>query len=522
MPKPNSITINNTFTDELPADDNLINSPRQVEEASFSYVEPYKPSKPEIIHISAAMLQALGLSSLADIDFLNYFSGKSILPDTKPYAMCYGGHQFGHWAGQLGDGRAINLAEIEHQNQRWALQLKGAGPTPYSRNGDGFAVLRSSIREYLCSEAMHYLNVPTARALSLVLTGDEVMRDMLYNGNAAMEKGAIVCRVAPTFIRFGSFEIFAARQDIPSLQRLLDYTIKHFYPHLGEPSEKTYLAFFKEVCERTNTLIIHWQRVGFVHGVMNTDNMSIIGQTIDYGPYGWLENFDPTWTPNTTDAQQKRYCFGNQPQVALWNLTQLANALYPLMPQKEKLSAILNAYKMDYEQGYLAMMLSKIGLQTADKNDQQLMDDLENLMGLTEMDYTLFFRNLSNFNPDDVNRHLYIIEGDSYLNSQQFSIYGPQWTDWLTHYAERLNREGIDDANRKSAMNAINPKYVLRNYMAQLAIDDANNGSYDLIEELFELLKNPYDEQAHQQKWFAKRPDWAKNKVGCSMLSCSS
>jgi len=522
MSKLKSIQLNNTFTQELPADESFDNMARQVNNACFSYVSPYSPSNPSLIHFSNEMRQNLGLSALTENEMVDFFSGRVTIPGSKPYAMCYGGHQFGNWAGQLGDGRAINLAEIAYGNNRWALQLKGAGPTPYSRSGDGFAVLRSSIREYLCSEAMHYLNVPTTRALSLVLTGDEVLRDMLYNGNPALEKGAIVCRVAPTFIRFGSFEIFAARQDIENLKGLLDYTIRHFYSHLGEPSEQTYLAFFKEVCERTKDLIIHWQRVGFVHGAMNTDNMSIIGQTIDYGPYGWLENFDLNWTPNTTDGVQKRYCFGNQPQVALWNLTQLANALFPLMPQKQALTTILNDYKADYEQSYLAMMCAKIGLLKNEVNDKQLMEDLENLLALTEMDYTLFFRNLSELYVEDIHKHMPIIEADSYLTTEQFSIYREQWKDWLNTYAERLKIEHGNDPIRKVAMDKVNPKYVLRNYMAQLAIDDADEGNYALIDDLFNLLKNPYDEQPTMEKWFAKRPNWAKNKVGCSMLSCSS
>ena len=266
--------------------------------------------------------------------------------------MCYGGHQFGHWAGQLGDGRAINLAEVIHNEKRWALQLKGAGETPYSRTADGLAVLRSSIREHLCSEAMFHLGVPTTRSLSLMLTGDAVLRDMLYDGNAAYEKGAVVCRVAPSFIRFGNFQIFTSRGDLKTVKVLTDYTIKHFFPHLPTGTPEGYLEFFREVVERTRKMILHWQRVGFVHGVMNTDNMSILGLTIDYGPYGWLEGYDPGWTPNTTDAQTKRYRFGDQPVVALWNLLQLANALYPLIEQAEPMEEILQGFRSIYKQEY--------------------------------------------------------------------------------------------------------------------------------------------------------------------------
>ena len=239
-------------------------------------------------------------------EFLKVFSGNKVLENTDPYAMCYGGHQFGNWAGQLGDGRAINLTEVVHEDQRWALQLKGAGETPYSRTADGLAVLRSSIREHLCSEAMFHLGVPTTRSLSLMLTGDEVLRDMLYDGNADYEKGAVVCRVSPSFIRFGNFQILAARKDVKTLTELTDYTIRHFFPKIKSTGKESYIEFFNEVVDRTLEMIVHWQRVGFVHGVMNTDNLSILGLTIDYGPYGWLEDYDVDWTPNTTDRGHKR------------------------------------------------------------------------------------------------------------------------------------------------------------------------------------------------------------------------
>ena len=256
------------------------------------------------------------VAALLDLDraeceselFAQVFGGNQLLEGMDPYAMCYGGHQFGNWAGQLGDGRAINLGEVlNRKGEHWTLQLKGAGPTPYSRTADGLAVLRSSIREFLCSEAMFHLGVPTTRALSLVSTGEQVMRDMFYDGNPKFEPGAIVCRVAPSFVRFGNFQIFAARGDIENLKRLVDFTIVNDFPHLGAPSPEVYASWFEEVCVRTCEMIVHWMRVGFVHGVMNTDNMSILGLTIDYGPYGWLEDYDPGWTPNTTDASGKRY-----------------------------------------------------------------------------------------------------------------------------------------------------------------------------------------------------------------------
>ena len=525
-----SLPINDTFTEELPSDPLLENTRRQVPNACYSYVTPKKTDNPTLVSVAKEVAELLGLTEddWQSETFVQLFTGNELLKGSRPYAMCYGGHQFGHWAGQLGDGRAINLAEVEHNNKRWALQLKGAGPTPYSRRADGLAVLRSSIREYLCSEAMHHLGVPTTRALSLSLSGDQVLRDVLYNGNAAYEKGAIVCRVAPSFIRFGNFEIFASRKDEKTLQQLTDYTIQQFYPELGTPSKETYIAFFAAVAKRTMEMVIHWQRVGFVHGVMNTDNFSILGLTIDYGPYGWLEGYDPNWTPNTTDSREKRYRFGNQPNIAFWNLLQLGNALFPLVKEAEPLEAILHEYQSNYVPAYYQMMRQKLGLQTEILGDSELIDSLEELLTLTETDMTIFFRNLGDFKKDTV---LEDASTTSFLQPVLAAFYKPeelihttlqQWHAWFKIYAIRLQKESLSDAERKKEMNRHNPKYVLRNYMAQLAIDAADNGDYRMIEELLDLVRNPYGEQPEMEKWFAKRPDWARHKVGCSMLSCSS
>jgi len=378
--------ITDIFNKQLPADSEAKNFRRQVFNSCFSYTTPRVPSQPQLVHTATEVAELLGLSE-NDIQsevFLNTVTGTKVFENTKPYAMCYGGHQFGNWAGQLGDGRAINLFEIEHQNKHWSLQLKGAGETPYSRSADGLAVLRSSIREHLCSEAMHYLGIPTTRSLSLALSGDDVLRDVMYNGNSAYEKGAIVCRVAPSFIRFGSFEIFASRQDNETLKQLTDYTIDNFYPYITSGTKEGYLAFFKEVLHNTLEMVIHWQRVGFVHGVMNTDNMSILGLTIDYGPYGWLEGYDHDWTPNTTDRQFKRYRYGNQSQIALWNVLQLANALFPLIEDAKALEDILHTFNPIYEVKYLKMMRQKLGLEKEMGTDKMLINDLEENLQLTE------------------------------------------------------------------------------------------------------------------------------------------
>lgn len=513
-----SLSISNSFTHSLPADSIEANTIRQVRGACYSWVSPTPSPAPTIIHTAPEVAALIGLkiSDSNTVDFRDIFSGNRIYPDTKPFAMCYGGHQFGHWAGQLGDGRAINLFEVEHQQQRFMIQLKGAGKTPYSRTADGLAVLRSSIREYLCSEAMHHLGVPTTRALSLMSSGQEVLRDMLYNGQSAYEPGAIVCRVAPTFIRFGNFQILAAQQNLPVLKQLTNYTIEHFFPHLGKPSPETYIAFCTAVAHQTIDLIVHWERVGFVHGVMNTDNMSILGQTIDYGPYGWIDNYDKQWTPNTTDAAHKRYRFGNQAAVAVWNIYQLCNAIFPIIGSDARpLEIMLQSLEQYYHEKHQHMMLTKLGL-PIHADTQHLIPELEELMELQQIDMTRFFRHLSLLQPDAIESFLAYIQADAYIPAIDI----PRWTNWLQQYAHYL--ELYPNVNRQAAMQRVNPAYVLRNYMAQLAIDAAHEGNYQIIDELFTLLQNPYQEQTPHEKWFAKRPDWALSKVGCSMLSCSS
>ena len=512
--------LTNFFTDQLPADPNLENTRREVLEAVYSFVRPIKTSNPTLLHVSDEMQHTLDFSNedIQSREFLEFVTGNSVLKNSKPFAMCYAGHQFGNWAGQLGDGRAINLGEIKD----WAVQLKGSGPTPYSRTADGLAVLRSSVREYLCSEAMHHLGVPSTRALSLSLTGDQVLRDVMYNGNPAHEKGAIVSRVAKSFLRFGNFEIFSSRNDIKNLKILTDYTIKSHFSHLGKPSKEVYLQFFQEVTNKTLEMIIHWQRVGFVHGVMNTDNMSILGLTIDYGPYGWLEGFDFGWTPNTTDKQHKRYRYGNQPTIGLWNLYQLANALYPLIEEAAPLEKILEGYKSNFEKKSQNMMRAKLGLTSAKQTDINIIQSLENNLQATETDMTIFFRTLSSFKKEQPEKGVELIQDAFYTPDTIKGNVLNNWKQWFANYAKRLEDETTSADERQQQMNKVNPKYVLRNYMAQLAIDKADKGDTSLLEEMYLLLKEPYSEQPKFEHWFAKRPEWARHKVGCSMLSCSS
>ncbi|MGZ8237004.1 MAG: protein adenylyltransferase SelO [Methylobacter sp.] len=524
-----SLIFDNRFIRELPADPQTANTRRQVFGACYSRVMPAQVANPQLVAYSREVAELLDLSpeDCESDDFTQVFVGNRLLPGMDPYATCYGGHQFGVWAGQLGDGRAINLGEtVNRRGEHWTLQLKGAGETPYSRTADGLAVLRSSVREFLCSEAMYHLGVPTTRALSLILTGEEVIRDMFYNGNPRPEPGAVVCRVAPSFTRFGNFQIFAARGEIDLLKKLVDFTIRTDFPHLGEPSLDVYLKWFEEVCRRTADMIVHWQRVGFVHGVMNTDNMSILGLTIDYGPYGWLENYDPGWTPNTTDSAERRYRFGNQPQIAFWNLGQLANAIYPLIEQVEPLQQAINSYVETFEPGWQAMVAAKLGLNVYDPaTDDALNTELLILLQLVETDMTIFYRKLAQLVMDAElsNDALMAPLMDAYYVPEQLTDeYKTRLGDWLKSYIKRVQSSGIADAERIKIMNAANPKYVLRNYLAQLAIDKAEQGDFSMVSELLELLRHPYDEQPSKEGFASKRPDWARQRPGCSMLSCSS
>ncbi len=535
---PGSLTFDNRFTRQLPADPQTENFTRQVRNACYSRVMPTPVAAPKLIAYSPEVAELLGLPEefVRSDEFAQVFAGNRLLAGMDPFAMCYGGHQFGSWAGQLGDGRAINLGELVNpRGEHWTLQLKGAGRTPYSRTADGLAVLRSSVREFLCSEAMHHLGVPTTRALSLVTTGEQVRRDMFYDGNPQMEPGAIVCRVAPSFVRFGNFEIFTARRDFETLRQLADFTIRSDFPHLvtGDGEEalpvEAYVAWFDEICQRTADLLVHWMRVGFVHGVMNTDNMSILGLTIDYGPYGWLEDYDPNWTPNTTDAQGRRYRYEQQPRVALWNLAQLANAIYPLIEQVEPLQAALDGYMRRYEAGWRTMMAGKFGLATfQEETDEPLANDLLEILALVETDMTIFFRNLADVQLTDdalANVEETIPEPlltAYYVPAQLTSEYRARLGQWLRRYGERVRTEGVAPEERRQRMNRVNPKYVLRNYLAQLAIDKAETGDPSLVSELLDVLRRPYDDQPGQDHFAEKRPDWARHRAGCSMLSCSS
>ncbi|GAB2615699.1 protein adenylyltransferase SelO [Novilysobacter erysipheiresistens] len=514
--------FDNAFVRELPGDPEAGPRVRQVEGALWSAVEPTPVPNPELLAWSAEMAAQLGLDAddVASPRFARVFGGNELLPGMQPFAANYGGHQFGHWAGQLGDGRAITLGEaVNAAGERWELQLKGAGPTPYSRTADGRAVLRSSIREFLCSEAMHHLGIPTTRALSLVGTGEQVVRDMFYDGNARPEPGAIVCRMAPSFLRFGNFELPASRGNTALLKQLVDFCIRRDFPHLRGDGEVLVAAWFGEVCARTAVMIGHWMRVGFVHGVMNTDNMSILGLTIDYGPYGWIDNYDPDWTPNTTDRQNRRYRFGQQPAVAYWNLGRLAGALSPLFDGVEPLQAGLQRFIDTYTAVDRDNTARKLGLAECRDDDVELMQSLQDLLRDAEVDMTLFFRALAEVDPAAPSRDLF---AEAFYDEDKHEAAVPTLDDWLGRYAVRLRDDSLDAAARRQRMDAANPRYVLRNYLTQQAIDRAGQGDADCVMELLDVMRRPYDEQPGREAFARKRPDWARHKAGCSMLSCSS
>jgi uncharacterized protein YdiU (UPF0061 family) len=534
------LRFDNRFVRDLPADPVHDDQPRPVR-AAYSRVRPTPVGAPRVLAYSCELSTELGIDPVAwtTPEAAAVFAGNRLLPGSDPHAMNYGGHQFGSWAGQLGDGRAINLGEVAVGDGRHlTLQLKGAGRTPYARGADGRAVLRSSIREFLCSEAMHHLGVPTTRALSLVATGDEVVRDLLYDGNPRSEPAAIVCRVAPSFLRFGTYQLPAARDDLLLLRSLADHTIRAHFPHLlegahlaggvGDLSPETYAAWFDEMCRSSAELVVQWMRVGFVHGVLNTDNLSVHGITIDYGPYGWIDDFDPDWTPNTTDAATRRYRFGHQPAVVQWNLVQLANALLPLIGEVAPLQESLSGFAATYRADHRAMMLAKLGLAPGgDDADDELIDGLVGALQVTEIDMTLFYRRLagvpSAVEVDEVELLAPGLLGDALyqpesVGERERSVL----VDWLARYRRRLRADGIDDIQRARAMDRVNPLYVLRNYLAQQAIDAAEAGDAGPVNDLLDLLRRPYDTQPGREAFAAKRPDWARDRPGCSTLSCSS
>ena len=520
-----ALPFGDRFVRELPGDPDSRNVPREVRDACYTRVEPTPVAAARLLAWSDELGEWLGIARPATPEgpAVQVLAGNRLAPGMAPFAARYGGHQFGHWAGQLGDGRAITLGERRARDGvAWELQLKGAGRTPYSRTADGRAVLRSSLREFVCSEAMHWLGVPTTRALSLVATGTPVVRDMFYDGNPEAEPGAIVCRAAPSFVRFGNFEIHAACGEHALLRQLAAHVIAHQFPQFAGDGVPRYLDWFETVCRRTARTIAQWMRVGFVHGVMNTDNMSILGLTIDYGPYGWLEGFDPDWTPNTTDAAGRRYCYGNQPQIGLWNLSRLGGALLPLVEDRAALEQALQAYRDEFKREYTRLFAAKLGLETLDRDgDDALLQDLFAVLGAAEIDMTIFFRALARVpaaaGASDAAR-LAPLRAAFYDAAALERDPGEKLAAWLRRYAARLD----GNVARGEIMDRVNPIYVPRNYLAQQAIDAATLGDTAVLERLLEVLRRPYDERPGCEAYAARRPEWARHKAGCSALSCSS
>jgi uncharacterized protein YdiU (UPF0061 family) len=483
--------------DDLP----LNNSFAELPPAFYTRLMPTPLPAPYFVAASAPAASLVGLDprALANDDFVAVFTGNRVAARSQPLAAVYSGHQFGVWAGQLGDGRAIVLGDVATANGPMELQLKGAGLTPYSRMGDGRAVLRSSIREFLCSEAMAALGIPTTRALMVTGSSLNVLRE-------EAESAAVVTRMAPSFVRFGSFEHWYYRDKPEELRVLADYVIHNFYPELAD-DEKPYKELLAEVARRTARLIAQWQAVGFMHGVMNTDNMSILGLTLDYGPFGFMEAFDADHICNHTD-QQGRYSYSNQPPVGHWNCYALGNALLPLIGNVEDAQEALDAYQPEFARKLDELLHAKLGLATVRDDDRALFDDMFKLMQANHVDFTLFFRRLGNLWLDDPAL-------DEPL--RDLFIDRPAFDAWALQYRERLRHEHSVDAMRHEAMRRTNPKYVLRNYLAQVAIEQAQNGDYSGVSKLLAVLERPFDEQPENESYAALPPDWAAHlEVSCS------
>jgi uncharacterized protein YdiU (UPF0061 family) len=477
----------------------------RVEEMEFEYdylnldplfyhrVNPQGLKEPFLIDVNTELLKELGIdeSEAGSEEFVKFVNGEHLVKNSKPFAMVYAGHQFGYFVDRLGDGRAINLGKFKGYN----FQLKGSGLTRYSRDGDGRAVLRSSIREYLVSEAMHYLGVPTTRALALIGSNHRV-----YRGE--WESGAIVLRLSPSWIRFGSFEYFYYKRRYDLLKDLVDFTIRESFPRLIGDRDG-YKKMFDEVVKKTAILFAKWMSLGFVHGVLNSDNTSIAGLTIDYGPFGFMDEYDANFTPNLTD-REGRYSFKNQPQIGYINLSMLATALSPLI-DKESLIESLESYEEIFNEANLNFLREKLGLEKREKSDSYLISKLFDLLQRDRVDYTLFFRRLSEYKGDRAEIFKLFVSKESAKK-------------WFDLYDERLKKEKRDEISRLSLMKLVNPKYILRNYMLQEAIDSAKNGDFSLVKDLMELIKTPFNENFKFDR-YSKPPTQNHKNI---QLSCSS
>ncbi|XP_075275682.1 protein nucleotidyltransferase YdiU isoform X3 [Opisthocomus hoazin] len=508
--------------DPFPIDVIQENYVRNVRNCIFSvvYPTPFK-SRVRLVAVSEEVLENildLDVSVKGTSDFLQFVSGGKVIFGSIPLAHRYGGHQFGSWAGQLGDGRAhlIGIYTNRH-GERWELQLKGSGKTPYSRNGDGRAVLRSSVREFLCSEAMHYLGIPTSRAASLVVSDDDVWRDQFYNGNIKKERGAIVLRLAKSWFRIGSLEILAHSGELDLERRLLEFIIQEHFPSIAMNDSNRYLEFFSTVVSETANLIALWMSVGFAHGVCNTDNFSLLSITIDYGPFGFMDSYDPNFVPNTSD-DERRYKIGNQANVGLFNLSKLLQALKPLLDprQKQLASQILGGYGERYYIRFTELFKTKLGLLGENEDDNYLIAFLLKLMEDTKADFTMTFRQLSEITEDQL-KELHIPE--EFWALQDLGKH-KLFSEWVTMYRLRLNRnKGDSDTKRRTRMTTVNPRYILRNWMAESAVQKANLNDFSEVRILQQILQHPFQRQQAAEKagYSLRPPAWAKDlKVSCS------
>jgi uncharacterized protein YdiU (UPF0061 family) len=478
------------------------NTYARLPEVFYRRVNPTPLPAPYLVSFNEKAAELIGLDpqEATKPEFVEYFTGNKLPAGSEPISAIYAGHQFGTFVSQLGDGRAILLGEaVNEKGERYDIQLKGAGLTPFSRMGDGRAVLRSTIREYLCSEAMHALGIPTSRSLCITGSDAPVYRE-------TVETAAVLTRLAPTHVRFGSFELFYYRGQYDRVRELADYVIREFYPQFDDAEDK-YLQFLREVIRRTARLIAQWQAVGFAHGVMNTDNMSILGLTIDYGPFGFLDEFDAGFVCNHSDYGG-RYAFDQQPNVAIWNLYKLAQTFIPLIAV-EQAEEILGEYPTVFAEHYIELMRAKLGLQTEESEDKELFSDLFEILQASNVDYTGFFRRLGDFNSaaDEKNDLL-----------QRMFVDPASFDAWSKIYRERLVKESSVDAERRAKMMLVNPKFILRNHIAQSAIEKAQAGDYTEVDTLLETLQKPFDEQPEMER-YAEPPPAGSRRVA---VSCSS
>lgn len=466
----------------------------------YSFVTPSGLLKPELIHVNNELADKLELKSeLMTPRWLSILSGNTTLEDYQPLASIYAGHQFGQWVPQLGDGRALLIAEHKVGDDIWELQLKGAGKTPYSRMGDGRAVLRSSIREYLCSHAMHGLNIPTTEALTLVGSTTPISRE-------EVETAATVLRVAPSFIRFGHFELFASRDQISELSKLTQFVIDHYYPECNN-SKTPVINLLDKVIRNTAELIAKWQAVGFCHGVMNSDNMSILGLTLDYGPFGFLDSYNPNHICNHSD-HEGRYSFGNQPQIAWWNLQRLGEALSTLndsQTYREAIKHALDNFAKYFNQHYINLMGNKLGISNFTIEDLDLLRNLMNILEQSKADFTIFWRQLSHI-PENNSQHIL-----DYVTDRELL------KPWLDKYILRRSAQQLNFSQSQELMLKTNPAIVLRNHLAHHAIEKAKIGDYTELNRLFEALSTPYAEKTEFSDYYAYPPNWASElSVSCS------